>query len=426
MCEPALKRVKVEEMFHPVTLMATCAMNSKMTSAASAEITTLFGDALTTPLVWKKGKLFFGVTPSESTPLSAMLALHCVERVFVSIVSLDITELELPLEDPVLAMTELVKKVPLQILQRAARIRAELTGDEDPPRFKIFCKRKGVHFNGSKGDISREDIAAAVGGAVQDATGWGIDLRNPTMNIHFTCSDEGVFFGIQIARQQTTTNYLAVTGETGLHPTVSWFMARCASPSPGDIVVDVCCGRGVILSEAAGRWPSVHYIGIDVNHDQLTSAQKNFKAGNRSKRIDLIQGDLTLPALRSGSVSAVVADLPFGKQHGSLEENITLYPQAFAQCERILQPDGVFVMLTSTSNIDNVKRAITATSLVLVRRRWLKLGLLDAHVYIFKKGTGSEEDKDRLDWTGKGFPFEWEGKSWAETYAKERPGLIAG
>lgn len=40
------------------------------------------------------------------------------------------------------------------------------------------------------------------------------------------------------------------------------------------------------------------------------------------------------PSVRSGSVDAVLCDLPFGRQHGSLEGNVALYPAVLPKDRR--------------------------------------------------------------------------------------------
>ena len=53
-----------------------------------------------------------------------------------------------------------------------------------------------------------------------------------------------------------------------------------------------------------------------------------------------------LGSVEDQSVSCVVCNLPFGKQIGSRERNINLYPEFVDEMARVIQPDGRIVLLS--------------------------------------------------------------------------------
>ena len=57
----------------------------------------------------------------------------------------------------------------------------------------------------------------------------------------------------------------------------------------------------------------------------------------------------------------MLADLPFGAQHGSVEENVALYPAVLSQIAQLLRPDGCCVLLTNTANLPLLLQSIRAT-----------------------------------------------------------------
>jgi TaqI-like C-terminal specificity domain/Eco57I restriction-modification methylase len=60
----------------------------------------------------------------------------------------------------------------------------------------------------------------------------------------------------------------AVRKQLGVYYTPAWLVKRAleavSAPPPGARVVDLACGEGVWLREAAARWPGVRTLGIDV------------------------------------------------------------------------------------------------------------------------------------------------------------------
>jgi 23S rRNA G2445 N2-methylase RlmL len=51
--------------------------------------------------------------------------------------------------------------------------------------------------------------------------------------------------------------------------------------------------------------------------------------------------------LPDAGVDALVADLPFGSQVGSHEENVTLYPQILREARRVAKRGARFVVITA-------------------------------------------------------------------------------
>jgi len=85
---------------------------------------------------------------------------------------------------------------------------------------------------------------------------------------------------------------------------------------------------------------------------QLADAAVNLARGGVTDRVDLLHGDCTRSPLRDGTVDVLVCDLPFGKMHGCVEANRSLYPAVLAEAGRLVRPGGRAVLLTSDDNRD--------------------------------------------------------------------------
>ena len=150
----------------------------------------------------------------------------------------------------------------------------------------------------------------------------------------------------------------------GLHHSVSWGLARTAALRPAELVCDPCCGTASLLVEAREYWPHASYIGCDLDRAQLAKAAANVRAqhGRRSEGvaasgppsmpIALAEADCGALPLRDASVDCFLSDLPFGRQHGSIEDNLaTLYPRLLGEIGRALRPHtGRAVLLTAAAS----------------------------------------------------------------------------
>uniref|UniRef100_A0A7S4BBR4 Ribosomal RNA large subunit methyltransferase K/L-like methyltransferase domain-containing protein n=1 Tax=Chrysotila carterae TaxID=13221 RepID=A0A7S4BBR4_CHRCT len=94
-------------------------------------------------------------------------------------------------------------------------------------------------------------------------------------------------------------------------------------------------------------------IGFELCASQLQIARSNrarlFQSA--AARVELMQGDARRLPLLDESVDAVICDLPFGRMHGSEEENVTLYPAVVHELARVLRKGGKAVLLTNSANV---------------------------------------------------------------------------
>jgi len=203
-----------------------------------------------------------------------------------------------------------------QLRQRAKRWRLVVTADGDH-----FNRRDLRRF------LARELRARAV----------TIDENAPHTVFGF-CIDAAYY----IAVPETAAAHMpgraarVAEREASLPPTVAAAMAFLGKPDERDTVLDPMCGSGTLLAEAAAHAPGAELIGRDLDPKAVRTARRNLADLTADLAVEDAR-DLALPA---PSVSLVLANLPFGKQFGDVDENPELYRAFMTAVRRNAAPDG--------------------------------------------------------------------------------------
>jgi tRNA (guanine6-N2)-methyltransferase len=114
-------------------------------------------------------------------------------------------------------------------------------------------------------------------------------------------------------------------------------------------VLDPMCGAGTILIERAhlGRYRML--LGGDSDRQILEAARENI--GPRYKPIELREWDAAALPIDDASVARIITNLPWGRKSGSHEENRRLYPRLLSEFRRVLDPQGLMVLMTSETRL---------------------------------------------------------------------------
>lgn len=146
-------------------------------------------------------------------------------------------------------------------------------------------------------------------------------------------------------RPLATRTWRVCNYEAALNASAAYAMAFLTEPTPEDVVVNLGSGSGSLLIERAAVCPAHQLIGIDHDPSLLGCAAQNIEASGATG-IRLLRGDIRSLPFASQSVDVIMADLPFGQNVGSHEDNVALYPSIFAETARIARPAARFTVIT--------------------------------------------------------------------------------
>ena len=159
--------------------------------------------------------------------------------------------------------------------------------------------------------------------------------------------------------------------EGALNAAVANALVMLTQPQPDDQVLNLACGSGTILIERAQAGPAGRLMGCDTNPAALACARRNAKAAGFGKpkhqsgserpgrrrrspllnlepnvEIEWFDWDARALPLEDASLDVLCADLPFGHDVGSHEENLLLYPHIIKEAARVAKPGGRAVFIT--------------------------------------------------------------------------------
>ena len=130
-----------------------------------------------------------------------------------------------------------------------------------------------------------------------------------------------------------------------LNANIAAAMVSLAHGCTTERMLNVCCGSGTLMIERLGMGRAVAVTGVDISADALQCADANLRAAGHRSSVTLLRGDCGALPLRTASVSAIVADLPYGMLSGG---NISaLYHAALTESARVATPNASLVVITT-------------------------------------------------------------------------------
>jgi len=70
-------------------------------------------------------------------------------------------------------------------------------------------------------------------------------------------------------------------------------LLQSLAPPPGGNVLEIGCGTGHNLVQAARRWPNAQFFGFDISSAMLAKAEKSIADAGLTQKVRLAQGDAT-------------------------------------------------------------------------------------------------------------------------------------
>ncbi len=90
-------------------------------------------------------------------------------------------------------------------------------------------------------------------------------------------------------------------------------LAQFANVRPGEVVVDLGTGCGVIPLILLLTKPVGHVFGLDIQSDLIRQAARNARLNGLEKRVDVVRGDFRHLPFTSGTATLVVCNPPYRK-----------------------------------------------------------------------------------------------------------------
>lgn len=212
--------------------------------------------------------------------------------------------------------------------------------------WRVVSQMQGTHH------FRRVDAGQAVSDALKQVLPRGMRHVEDDADLEFWLWIGGSEALVGVRLSDATMRHRTYKHEhlpASLRPTVAAAMGLLARPTEHDVVLDPLCGAGTIVIERALLAPYKQVMGGDISEAAVEMAQRNA----RSARVhaEWQTWDARSLPLENESVTRIISNLPFGKQIGSHEQNISLYKDLVQQFGRVLTKDGLMVTLTSEDRL---------------------------------------------------------------------------
>lgn len=236
-------------------------------------------------------------------------------------------------------ITEAIKACDLNVALSVAREWGAVSpADRNrPPKVSVSASRQGRHT------YSRFEAADA---ALQALT-EGRRFRAGTPqdhDYHFRLDvfDKQALFSLKLSPPTFRFRGARDFSRAALRPTVAHGLIWLSKPRPDDVFLDPFCGSGTIVTERAA-YDAAALVASDVSPAVIAVARRNVP-----EYVSLQCWDARQIGMASGSVTAIVTNLPWGNQisiaGGQLD---SLYVEALIEMKRVPAPGGRAILLTS-------------------------------------------------------------------------------
>lgn len=131
-----------------------------------------------------------------------------------------------------------------------------------------------------------------------------------------------------------------------LNANIAAAMVSLAHGGNTERMLNMCCGSGTLMVERLGMGRAAAVTGVDISADALQCADANLRAAGHRSSVTLLRADCGALPLRTASVSAITADLPYGMLSGG-GNILSLYRAALTESARVAAPNASLVVITT-------------------------------------------------------------------------------
>jgi 23S rRNA G2445 N2-methylase RlmL len=211
-----------------------------------------------------------------------------------------------------------------------------------------FCVRACRRNTRCKHKYTRVDVERTVGAAIHERFGWPVSLKEPELNVYVEVADDTAVVAIGLRpeasfKARRRVEMEAGMGATPLRRSTCYAMIHLCALEPGAVCVDAMAGTGSLPIEGAINFSNAVHMGGDISTEDVKKARHS--AALQCANVCFVPWDSCRLPLRPSSVDAVCTDLPFGRRHGSHQQNQSLYPRALREYARVVRTGGRAVML---------------------------------------------------------------------------------
>ena len=196
---------------------------------------------------------------------------------------------------------------------------------------------------------SSDVIEEAVANVISARYKWRYtELQRAPIDIRVFIDGTWVLIGVRLFDEPLSRRtYRVVNLRGALRPTVAAALVRIANPGKGrPRIWDPFCGSATILCEATEQGYEVW--GSDIDPEAVGASRQNLAAVNREyrNRIELADSTLLKTWKKHQSATAVVTNLPWGKQV-AIKSKQALYDSVSAGTAALVHRGGTSVLLTT-------------------------------------------------------------------------------
>ena len=263
-------------------------------------------------------------------------------------------------------------------LQQAVAVVARQRKLRGPLSYRVVTRKEGQH------QYRRKDFEEALvkGLGRRRKENWYLVEEDADLEIWANLLGSVLLCGVRLSdRAMRHRDYKAIHLPASLRPSVAAAMVLLSEPHADDVFLDPMCGAGTILAERIMHGPYQAVLGGDILFDRARAGYQNM-AALANPSLVCCWDALSLP-LAAESVHKAVSNPPFGKQLGSRELIIKLYPGFLAELERVLKPGGRAVVLSSEYEL--IKEAVRQRGQLQITRgysisvlgQWARIYIID-------------------------------------------------
>lgn len=203
----------------------------------------------------------------------------------------------------------------------------------------------------------------------------------PDVEVWFLERSEGIgLAGVRLTRRAATEKELQ-RGE--LKPELANLLCQISEPDKDDVFLDPFAGSGAIPLERARSFAARRILAYDV--DPLAVKHIRARAAQEKARLTVEEGDArALRRVADGAVDKLVTDPPWGLFEAQNQTTLGgLYAAMLGECERVLKPGGLAVILMGQKEL--FESAIAQTGLHMLKRYDVLVSGKKAAIYKLRK-----------------------------------------